>query len=284
MFPCPIDCQLSPWTEWGACDASCGPKGTQSRQRRILRQATWDGEQCPMTVNGHWTGEVVEKKPCMRYPCAALERVVALFGLQPARLNMSTLKEVVARHNQTVDKLVAKAEADLQKLENPKSNFSSQVASNNISFSLNTSSLDSPQASCSVIVNGTSKDYPHSWQGPMPGTVDDAACNLCSCQAGYFSCQTKNCIPPNSTRCSHVDCVMEYSWTMGQEVLHVRHHSLEHHGVAHKCVNNYATGECECYCFGGANDIWTPRFVNTELPSKPLPFHLNIHEIGSNEQ
>ena len=33
---CPIDCQVSAWTEWGQCSASCAPGGKQLRTRRVI--------------------------------------------------------------------------------------------------------------------------------------------------------------------------------------------------------------------------------------------------------
>ena len=43
--PCPIDCKLSSWDEWGPCSQLCG-KGNETRQRSILVQPKFGGKKC----------------------------------------------------------------------------------------------------------------------------------------------------------------------------------------------------------------------------------------------
>eukprot|EP00747_Dinoflagellata_sp_TGD_P194570 gnl/TRDRNA2_/TRDRNA2_62128_c0_seq1.p1 gnl/TRDRNA2_/TRDRNA2_62128_c0~~gnl/TRDRNA2_/TRDRNA2_62128_c0_seq1.p1 ORF type:complete len:427 (+),score=58.70 gnl/TRDRNA2_/TRDRNA2_62128_c0_seq1:65-1345(+) len=45
--PCPVDCKMSDWTEWGSCSLSCGPGGTRSRLRHPLQTALFSGQACP---------------------------------------------------------------------------------------------------------------------------------------------------------------------------------------------------------------------------------------------
>lgn len=49
--PCPVDCKVSPWSEWSPCSVLCGG-GTRSRLRSIEARATNGGEPCP-TENGN---------------------------------------------------------------------------------------------------------------------------------------------------------------------------------------------------------------------------------------
>ncbi|KAF7274262.1 hypothetical protein GWI33_013068 [Rhynchophorus ferrugineus] len=41
-----VDCQVTPWGPWSACDADCGP-GTMSRSRSIKIQPQNGGRHCP---------------------------------------------------------------------------------------------------------------------------------------------------------------------------------------------------------------------------------------------
>lgn len=38
--PCPEECRLEPWGAWGACSASCGSSGSQSRYRQVISGST----------------------------------------------------------------------------------------------------------------------------------------------------------------------------------------------------------------------------------------------------
>jgi hypothetical protein len=44
--PCPIDCQISNWGEWSACEVSCGG-GRQHQQQRVLAKPKFGGKACP---------------------------------------------------------------------------------------------------------------------------------------------------------------------------------------------------------------------------------------------
>jgi hypothetical protein len=43
--PCPIDCVMSGWRQWGSCDTTCGD-GTRTRDRDILQGASHGGAEC----------------------------------------------------------------------------------------------------------------------------------------------------------------------------------------------------------------------------------------------
>ena len=46
--PCPIDCQVSDWTNVGICTATvCGTSGTQAQSRTITQQPAYGGAACP---------------------------------------------------------------------------------------------------------------------------------------------------------------------------------------------------------------------------------------------
>lgn len=46
--PCPTDCEVSEWLEWGSCSKACGG-GTASRTRKVTAQVKDGGKKCPAT-------------------------------------------------------------------------------------------------------------------------------------------------------------------------------------------------------------------------------------------
>jgi hypothetical protein len=61
--PCPVDCEISDWTEWGACSRECGG-GKKMRTRTILKQAAKGGKACPIPEL------LVEEMDCNTQACA----------------------------------------------------------------------------------------------------------------------------------------------------------------------------------------------------------------------
>ncbi|CAJ1370240.1 unnamed protein product [Effrenium voratum] len=57
---CPINCDMSDWSQWSDCSTSCGP-GVVGRQRDIASAAQYGGEEC--------TNETYEEKYCSRDTC-----------------------------------------------------------------------------------------------------------------------------------------------------------------------------------------------------------------------
>ncbi|CAD7974720.1 unnamed protein product [Amoebophrya sp. A120] len=45
--PCPVDCEMEPWGDWGDCDVSCGPDGRQTRTRKVRVDMKANGYPCP---------------------------------------------------------------------------------------------------------------------------------------------------------------------------------------------------------------------------------------------
>ncbi|GAB6032368.1 thrombospondin, type I, domain containing [Chamberlinius hualienensis] len=62
MVDCPIDCEVSPWSEWysEACKP-CGESGMISRRRHVLVNPSLTGRPCPT--------QMVQRKPCLAEPC-----------------------------------------------------------------------------------------------------------------------------------------------------------------------------------------------------------------------
>ena len=58
--PCPVNCELSSFTPWGACDHTCGG-GVSTRSRSVITHPAHDGWPCP---------GLTESKPCASAPCA----------------------------------------------------------------------------------------------------------------------------------------------------------------------------------------------------------------------
>jgi hypothetical protein len=46
--PCPVDCLVGDWTDYGPCSTTCGP-GRQTKTRPVLRAMQFDGVICPTT-------------------------------------------------------------------------------------------------------------------------------------------------------------------------------------------------------------------------------------------
>ena len=61
-----IDCELSPWTDWSTCSASCGP-GKQTRTRTTKNQAAGGGDACPDPNTS--PGAYREEKDCNLKEC-----------------------------------------------------------------------------------------------------------------------------------------------------------------------------------------------------------------------
>eukprot|EP00441_Pelagodinium_beii_P048005 CAMPEP_0197624826 /NCGR_PEP_ID=MMETSP1338-20131121/4350_1 /TAXON_ID=43686 ORGANISM="Pelagodinium beii, Strain RCC1491" /NCGR_SAMPLE_ID=MMETSP1338 /ASSEMBLY_ACC=CAM_ASM_000754 /LENGTH=1716 /DNA_ID=CAMNT_0043195061 /DNA_START=154 /DNA_END=5304 /DNA_ORIENTATION=+ len=61
LDPCPIDCVLGDWSQWGACTATCGNDGAHIRHRGIRTESKNNGKECDVDRNA--------TKPCDLGPC-----------------------------------------------------------------------------------------------------------------------------------------------------------------------------------------------------------------------
>ncbi len=57
--PCPVDCEVDKWTDWGTCSKTCG-SGTQNRTRTVKTQPQNGGKACPV---------LTETQACNTQPC-----------------------------------------------------------------------------------------------------------------------------------------------------------------------------------------------------------------------
>jgi hypothetical protein len=71
--PCPIDCEVSAWTSWEACNKSCGG-GKQSRTRSILTNPLHTGDLCPF---------LEDDRQCNVHPCPVSCEVSSWGGWHP---------------------------------------------------------------------------------------------------------------------------------------------------------------------------------------------------------
>ncbi|XP_078583265.1 thrombospondin type-1 domain-containing protein 7A-like [Branchiostoma floridae x Branchiostoma japonicum] len=61
--PCPVDCQVSKWSEWSLCSHVCG-LGTKNRAREVVRPAQHGGRPCP---------DLLQTTTCSLRSCEDLE-------------------------------------------------------------------------------------------------------------------------------------------------------------------------------------------------------------------
>jgi len=59
MDPCPVDCKLHAWSEWGKCSADCN-EGVQQRLREVIQAEKYKGKKC---------GETSETRSCNPDSC-----------------------------------------------------------------------------------------------------------------------------------------------------------------------------------------------------------------------
>merc|ERR1719440_2002184 len=59
MDPCPVDCKLHAWSEWGKCSADCN-EGVQQRLREVIQAEKYKGRKC---------GETSETRSCNPDSC-----------------------------------------------------------------------------------------------------------------------------------------------------------------------------------------------------------------------
>ncbi|XP_068190028.1 thrombospondin type-1 domain-containing protein 7A [Antennarius striatus] len=61
VVECPVNCQLSDWSQWSECTHSCGLGGKLWRRRTVIQAPQGDGRPCPSQME-QW-------KPCLVKPC-----------------------------------------------------------------------------------------------------------------------------------------------------------------------------------------------------------------------
>ena len=70
----PVDCELTAWGPWGACDKGCDG-GTQTRKRSVKTPAQNDGKECE--------GDLKERKECNTQECTLAAAAKSVYRLQP---------------------------------------------------------------------------------------------------------------------------------------------------------------------------------------------------------
>ena len=65
---CPVDCEVSPWSDWSACSATCG-SATRLRSRFVTKAAAFGGASCPPNRDGIITdtSSCDDVPPCYAY-------------------------------------------------------------------------------------------------------------------------------------------------------------------------------------------------------------------------
>eukprot|EP01134_Creolimax_fragrantissima_P000840 CFRG0840T1 len=65
--PCPIDCQVSPWSTWSVCSTECG-LGSQTRTRNVTQYNNAVGATCPTLTNDQDCTQAECPVPCVMGP------------------------------------------------------------------------------------------------------------------------------------------------------------------------------------------------------------------------
>lgn len=60
MSACPIDCDVSQWSDWTTCSRTCG-SGYQTRTREVFSSPKYGGKSCPKSLE--------ETQPCSKHSC-----------------------------------------------------------------------------------------------------------------------------------------------------------------------------------------------------------------------
>jgi len=72
--PCPVDCVVGDWSNWGACSKNCDG-GTQQRTKSIITQPQNGGRACPPSA------ELTESRTCNTQPCPKPQAQWVICGL-----------------------------------------------------------------------------------------------------------------------------------------------------------------------------------------------------------
>ena len=64
---CPLDCKLSPWTEFTSCSRQCGA-GVRSRFRTVIQRATQGGHVC-VSSGGERDKQITDTVACREKDC-----------------------------------------------------------------------------------------------------------------------------------------------------------------------------------------------------------------------
>ena len=78
---CAVDCEESPWADWGSCSVSCGDEGIAIRSRSISREQAHGGKAC---------GHLSETKTCSRGACPVHCQVSSYSGWTDCTLTCGT--------------------------------------------------------------------------------------------------------------------------------------------------------------------------------------------------
>jgi hypothetical protein len=83
--PCPTDCEMGPWEEWGSCSTDCGG-GTQSRTRAVVLEPAHGGSSCALGEQRRECGI----GSCDVVPAAGLDRLVRMLARVQVQVRCSS--------------------------------------------------------------------------------------------------------------------------------------------------------------------------------------------------
>jgi len=274
---CPRDCEVSDFTDWGPCSASCH-SGIAKRVRVVTRQASLGGKVCQ---------HLSETKTCDRGPCP-LDCTVTSWGAWTSctascGTGLHMRKREVATINMDAAGYVCPALSEhrhcnehacpINCIEGPFGSWSScsktcggggtQTRSRNVVRAASHGGVCLPAKESQTCGNSPCE------QDCVVGTF--GAWSKCSKSCGHGTMSRhrpivtaqehggKACAPLSETvpcfhgscGCSHVFCKFERHGLFGKNSIQVGHDKQEQVGVKHVCGVNKQNA-CECFC-GGDN-------------------------------
>ena len=227
---CPMDCVMAAWSTWSTCTKSCGA-GTHGRSRVVASPNANGGKAC---------GALTEERQCNHTDdarCPIDCKVSAWSGwTQCSKSCGSGFKS----HERTIQQKPLRGGVRCPVLVQT-------IACNGHKCAIDCSIGQwGAWGKCSQACGGGKRARTR----PILGLAMHGG-KQCPSLSELEPCNTQGC------KCSHVKCEFSKHSATGHMRIKVLHHNAEQHGHSHVCGFDYASGSCQCKCFGAQK--WDPQ-------------------------